>query len=83
MTFLKKLRDAAMECSNEAYRLRLRQAADDVDIAIDWLYREPTENNMRALIGYWANAERIYEKRPEEGTPAPISGSPEPARLAA
>ena len=83
MTFLKKLRDAAMECSNVDYRLRLRQAADDVEVALGWLHKEPTEVNMRAVIGFWANAERIFENRPKEGTPSPISGSPEPARLAA
>jgi hypothetical protein len=83
MTFLKKLRDAAMECSNIDYRALLQEAADQVEARVTDLCALPSEENMRALIGAWAKAERVFNGLPPEGTPAPISGSPEPARLAA
>lgn len=83
MTFLKKLRDAAMECSKPEYAAMLRGAADAVSAEIDKVYALPTEENMRALIGAWAKAERVLDEVPPEGTPAPLAGSPEPARLAA
>lgn len=83
MTFLKKLRDAARECTKPEYRQLLLDTADRLDQAIADLWGWPTEENMKALNGAWANADRVYCNRPEEGTPAPLSGSPEPARLAA
>lgn len=83
MTFLKQLRDAAAQCSNVDYRALLRTAADDVDIALSVLARDPTLANMRDLNGKWALASRVLTLIPPEGDPAPLSGSPEPARLAA
>ena len=83
MTFLKKLRDAAMVCTNLGYRELLKAHADNVSAKIDLVYVDPTEVNMRLLNASWARADRVYRNRPEEGTPAPISGSPEPAILAA
>lgn len=82
MTFLRKLREAAMQCSNVDYRELLRDAADNIEIDIRVLHDSPTEDNMRALIGAWAKAERILDNMPPEGTPAPLAGSPEPALLA-
>jgi hypothetical protein len=83
MSFLKKLRDAAAQCSNIEYRVLLRDSADRVAYLIADLQRDPTEENMQALNSAWAFAERVYNNMPPEGTPAPIAGAPEPARLAA
>ena len=83
MTFLKRLRDAVLTCSNEAYRDALRRAAQRVEAAVDDLYANITEGNMRNLNNTWASAQRLLDNVPAEGTPAPLAGSPEPARLAA
>jgi hypothetical protein len=82
MSFLLKLREAAAECSNIDYRAMLRGQADQVQRLILMLQNNPTEETMRALNGVWALAERSYKNLPPEGTPAPLSGAPEPARLA-
>jgi hypothetical protein len=83
MTFLKRLRDAAMECTNIDYRQYLRFKADTLELSLSAAYGNPTTENMKNLNGAWASAWRAYNERPEEGTPSPMSGSPEPARLAA
>lgn len=82
MTFLKKLRDAAAGCSNVEYRDALRRHADNVSYWIAKLNLDPTEFNMQALNCAWAAADRFFNNIPPEGSPDPVSGSPEPAVLA-
>lgn len=82
-TFVKELRDAAMGCSNESYRSLLRTAADMIMSHTTALSNNPTRINMIALVGTWAHAERLLKTLPQEAPPAPLAGSPEPARLAA
>lgn len=83
MTFVKKLRDAASTCSNVDYRQMLRNHADRVSVSLTSLWEDATEENMQTLNGVWAAADAALKNMPPEGTPAPVSGSPEPARLAA
>lgn len=83
MTFLKQLRDRARTCSNIAFKDALKDAADALDIVIDAFTDLPTEDNLRKLNGMWAYAWKVLQQTPDEGTPAPLSGSTEPARLAA
>lgn len=83
MTFLLKIRTAAMQCSNVDYRQALQLAADELAGRISILYGEPTEDNMRALQGAWACATRLVKEIPPEGSTDPLGGSCEPARLAA
>lgn len=83
MTLVKKLRDAAMECSNVEYRALLKASADDVEVAIRGVVVQPDDDCLRDLIGSWAVAHKVLKNIPPEGDPAPLSGSVEPARLAA
>ena len=83
MTFLRELRNAAMKCSNVDYRMTLRAAADRLDMAIESFKLDVDEDAMRDLQGAWANAHRVLKALPPEGSPAPLAGSPEPAKLAA
>lgn len=82
-TLLLKLRSAAQEVSDVTYRAAMRQGADELFTAVDALHQMPTDENMRTLQGCWAVAHRLLKNIPPEGTPAPLSGAPEPARLAA
>ncbi len=83
-TLLSKLRDAARTCSNVDYRAVIQRTADDLQDAVRCLYHDgTTEANMRRVNGAWSNAVRILKDTPPEGSPAPLSGSPEPAKLAA
>lgn len=81
-TLTKQLRDAAKQCSNVDYRQTLRDAADQLEEAIDELFAEPTRDSMIALNGAWAYAERVLKNVPEEADPTPLSGSTAPAVLA-
>lgn len=83
MNFLKELRERARVCSNPAYRDLLQEAANMVDNAVNELFEDVTTENMVRLNGAWAYAQAILKQTPDEGTPAPLSGAPEPARLAA
>lgn len=76
MTFLRKIRDAAKACSNIDYRGAMFLAADHLDTQISIFAHDPTEENMRYLVGKWANAARILKNMPLEGEPAPLSGAP-------
>lgn len=82
-SFLKTLRDRASQCSNVEYRAVLRQAADSVQHTVRMLSLFPTVDRMQDLNGAWASAQRILDNTPAEGDPAPVSGAPEVARLAA
>lgn len=82
-SFLLTLRGAAMQCSNQEYHMLLRTAADHVQRCTVEFSMMPSAANLRDLNGAWALAERIYKNVPPEAPPAPLSGSPEPARLAA
>lgn len=83
MTFIKELRTAAMGCSNVEYRALLRHHADALVLRLELLHTSPTSNNMRALNAAWSQAVRVLKNIPPEAPPAPLSGSTEPARLAA
>lgn len=82
LTFLKKLRDAAMNCSNLDYRTILRHQADEISDRLHLTYTEPTEENMKMLNSAWACGVRLLANVPDEAPPAPLAGSPEPAGLA-
>jgi hypothetical protein len=71
MTFLLKIREAAKGCSHIEHRNRLRWCADNIGFAIEDVYHNPTEDNMRLLNGLWAYGERALKEMPPEGTPAP------------
>lgn len=83
MTFLLQLRNALKECSNIDYRETMKRAADTLDERIEAFTIQPDREAIIALNGAWAYAERVLKNKPEEGTPAPLSGPTEPARLAA
>jgi len=83
MNFLLKMRNTAAECSNVEYRSVLRNAADHLDRCIYQFCSYKDEDSMRALNGAWAYADSVLKNTPPEGNPAPVSGAPEPARLAA
>jgi hypothetical protein len=80
---LGKLYEAARECSNVDYRALLKSAADVLDTTITHFNDDPTENNLIALNCAWAYGHRLLINLPPEGTPAPLGGDTEPARLAA
>ena len=82
-TFLKQLRDAAATCTKPQYKLMLKQAADHLDDSISGLFTWPSTDNMIKLNSAWAYAQRVLNDVPDEGTPAPLAGAPEAARLAA
>lgn len=79
----KRLRDAAMKCSNVDYRSLMHDAANRVGAAILDFESDATDTNMQHLTGMWAYGTRILNNVPDEAPPAPLAGSPEPARLAA
>ena len=76
-------REAARACTRPKFKQMFVMAIDECQYSHDLLARDPTAGNMARLNGAWAHAERLYKLLPEEGTPAPLGGSPEPARLAA
>lgn len=78
-----ELERVACSCSNIDYRGLMRRAAAELGRAVRAFMQEQTRDNMMILQGAWANAERILKNVPSEAPPAPLSGSPEPARLAA
>lgn len=82
-TFLFELREAANNCTQLGYAYLLRAAADDLQGLIEELHANPTREAMTYVNGVWAYARRILENLPVEGTPAPLGGDTEPARLAA
>jgi hypothetical protein len=83
MRTLSDMSDAARRCSNVAYRGVMQDAAIDVMQAMQDFEGYPSTETLRDLNGAWANAVRVYANIPPEGAPAPLSGSTEPARLAA
>lgn len=83
MNFLLELRNTALLCSNVDHRALLREAADEVTEALRKFHADPCHETLGWLQGEWAHALRVYKATPPEGTPAPLAGSPEPARLAA
>jgi len=82
MTFLLELRNAAKACSKPEYAAQLRQCADSVAFCIKQLAADPTTERMIELNCAWAHASAALKAVPPEGDPAPVSGSPEPAKLA-
>jgi hypothetical protein len=82
-TLCLQLREASATCSNVEYRVGLKNLADGLQDVIKHFYNEPTEENLRAVQNAWTLSSRVLEALPPEGTPAPLSGSPEAARLAA
>lgn len=84
LTLVAIIRAAARACSSPIYRHTLNVAADQVDAASRAYADNPTTTNMQALCGAWAHGVAIYEGRPNEAPPnPPLSGAPEPAKLAA
>lgn len=82
--FLLMLLTAAMQCSNKEYRVAIKDAADLLHHSLIGLHGDPTRGNMRVLNSAWSNAERVLANVPAEADPLPpLSGSTEPARLAA
>lgn len=79
----KRLRDAAMLCSNVNYRATLHKTADLLGEVIIDFDQDATERSLRNLNSVWALAVRVLANVPDEAPPAPLAGSPEPARLAA
>lgn len=76
-------REAARACTRPQFKQRFVLAIDECQRAHEQLARDPSVGSMARLNGAWAHAERLYKLAPAEGTPAPLSGSPEAARLAA
>jgi len=83
MTFLRKLREAARTCSNVDYRHQLHEAASRLAECVEAFSLDIDDESLRELNGAWAFADRVFKNMPPEGTPAPVSGPTEPARLAA
>jgi hypothetical protein len=83
MTQLLIWREAARTCTRFSNRIALLNAVDALEVAIKQFSAAPTVETMMAVNNCWAHAMRLYNILPPEGTPAPLSGSPEPARLAA
>jgi hypothetical protein len=81
MTFLKKLRDAAMQCSNVDYRALLRAEANLVQASIDMFAVMMDDDSLRHLNGAWASAHRVLKNMPPEGDPAPLGGSTEATKF--
>lgn len=77
MTFLLQLRTAAVQCSNVDYRRALQLAADEISGRLTILQNEPTQDNMVALNGAWANAARMLREIPHGGAPDPMGGKME------
>lgn len=82
-SLLERMTDAYALCSNQPYRHYLKNIIDDLWIEIEDFHKEPTDIALRDLNGLWALAERVLAACPPEGTPDPVSGDNEPARLAA
>lgn len=78
-----QLREAAKRCSNIDYRAQLRSAAAWLVEEAKNFWDNPARENLTALNGAWSHAERVLKNVPPEADPAPLSGSTEPARLAA
>jgi hypothetical protein len=83
MTAFLYWRTAARACTKPQYKQAFTRAIDECQYSLTLLAGDPTAGNMVRLNGAWAHAERLYKLLPEEGTPAPLGGSPEAARLAA
>lgn len=79
----KRLRDAAMACSNVDYRALLHDTANRVGCAILDFESDATASNLSNLNSVWAYGVRVLNNVPDEAPPAPLSGPSEPARLAA
>ena len=84
MTILKELRDAATRCTRPAYRESLQWTADHLEKLITELMETPNDEAMIHLNGTWSYAKKLLKNLPAEADPQPpMSGAPEPARLAA
>lgn len=84
MKSLKELSERARTCSNPEWQAELKKAHLALDVALDVLSCEPTDENMRHANCMWSYAHALYEKCPPEADPQPpMSGAPEAALLAA
>ena len=76
-------RNAARACTKPKDKHAFVSAIDECQFSHELLARDPSVGNMCRLNGAWAHAERLYKLLPAEGTPAPLGGHTEAARLAA
>ena len=76
-------REAARACTRPKFKQMFVMAIDECQYSHDLLARDPSVGSMVRLNGAWAYAERLYKLLPAEGTPAPLGGHIEAARLAA
>lgn len=77
MELVLKLRTAAIKATSPEGRDTFHLFASNLERAITDFAMAPTENNLIALNGAWAIAERVAKTIPPEGDPAPLSGSPD------
>ncbi len=78
-----EMRNTALLCSNVDHRALLREVADELSVAMREFHSYPSHTTLGHLTGLWAHGLRVLNATPPEGEPSPLSGSPEPARLAA
>lgn len=67
MNFLQHLRETARVCPRPLLAKQVRDAADDLDIALSTLTRDPTTENLQRVNGRWAYAVRMLDAVPPFG----------------
>lgn len=81
-TYIGSLERRVNKCSNRAWRTLARTQIGRLNRAIEAFKLDVNENTMQALNGEWSFMARIIKSLPPEQPPAPLSGTPEPTKLA-
>lgn len=83
MKMIAEFAAAERVCSHVDYRAVMKEARHNLVICVENFQLHSTEDNLRCLNSAWAFCVRLFKNLPPEGSPAPLSGAPEAARLAA
>lgn len=67
MNFIMQLRETAKASTKPEVAQRLRDAADDLDMALCAAFADATTENMQTLNGAWVFAERVLKAAPPLG----------------
>lgn len=82
-SFLFECREAARVCYDGLIAKLLRDATDELSLALARLSAHSTTENMQSVVALWTKAEMIRRKAMPTPDPAPVTGTGEQERMAA